>query len=219
MDLTKPQIVVRYSWRGPTKSGKPRVVPLMTPAVIALEGWHTATPHRNADDKVFCTATGLPRPKKDTGGWADRVGYKGDPKRQGIKTRSGITRAITFYSATRHTCASHLLMGSYGVQWSLSEIAAMLGHSDTDVTQRYAKVLGTHLHAKVAVASAAIQDQKDQKLSGPKRSNQGVQASPPENDSHSKFGEIMTKSGLPESNRRQPAWEAGTLPTELSPRE
>src|SRR5262249_21630696 len=57
---------------------------------------------------------------------------------------------VTFYSATRHTCASHLLMGTWGTTWTLAEVGAFLGHSDAEVTQRYAKVQATHLREKAA---------------------------------------------------------------------
>ena len=71
----------------------------------------------------------------------------------GIKTRACITRPITFYAATRDTCASHLLMGTWGVTFTLAEVGKWLGHSDAKVTERYARVAEEHLHGKVAKLS------------------------------------------------------------------
>jgi integrase len=38
----------------------------------------------------------------------------------------------------RHTCASHLVSGTWGRAWRLEEVRDYLGHSNISVTQRYA---------------------------------------------------------------------------------
>ena len=50
----------------------------------------------------------------------------------------------------RHTCASHLVRGTWGRRWSLEEVKEYLGHSSIQVTQRYA-----HLQDGLADAAAA----------------------------------------------------------------
>lgn len=61
----------------------------------------------------------------------------------GIRDRAGIARPITFHAATRHTCASHLLSGSWvaaGIiprPWRLEEVSRLLRHSSVAVTERH----------------------------------------------------------------------------------
>lgn len=146
LDGARPEITIRYSWESVTKTGQVRRVPLLRPAREALERWRS---------RCIPSELGLvwPRPdgmmfaRKSDFGWGDRTRERGRVK-PGMKTRAGITRHVTFYAATRHTCASHLLMGSWGPAWSIAEVGAFLGHSDQEVTQRYAKVLSTHLHTR-----------------------------------------------------------------------
>ena len=73
-------------------------------------------------------------------------------RQAGYSKRLGFGRLVRFHDL-RHTCASHLIMGTWGVQWSLSEIAAFLGHSDTEVTERYAHLSPDYLHGKAARTS------------------------------------------------------------------
>lgn len=46
-------------------------------------------------------------------------------------------RHVRFHDL-RHTCASHLVMGSWGRPWRLEEVRQMLGHSSITATERYA---------------------------------------------------------------------------------
>lgn len=50
---------------------------------------------------------------------------------------SGMRRDVRFHDL-RHTCASHLVSGSWGRAWRLEEVCAVLGHKDLKTTQRYA---------------------------------------------------------------------------------
>lgn len=165
LDGPHPHIVVRYSWRGPTKTGEVRTVPLLPAARDALERYLSR--HRKASyDPVFATVTGCPQRVSYDGGWGDRLGKDGERK-LGIKSRAGIERRITFYSATRHTCASHLLMGTWGKPWTLAEVGALLGHSDAEVTQRYAHVCGVHLAGRAAETPGLSWDHKKEPVCGP----------------------------------------------------
>ena len=69
----------------------------------------------------------------------------------GYRKRAGIERRVRFHDL-RHTCASHLLMGTWGVRLSIEEVSAWLGHSSTAVTQRYAHLAPDHLSARVGAA-------------------------------------------------------------------
>ena len=150
----RPEITVRFSHKGPTKSGRIRRVPLLQPALEALKAWEPIAPE-SKHNLVFANRSGEYRDRGNDGGWADvnvpvirrKAGHP--TVKPGIKTRAGITRHVRFHDL-RHTCASHLVMGSWGIQWSLHEIAAFLGHSDVEVTQRYAHLSPDHLHRKAA---------------------------------------------------------------------
>lgn len=143
MGSDRPEVVVRHSHAGPTKNGKIRRVPLLPPALEAFKRLHGLHPKRTAA-LVFSTPTGLRRGKSDEAGWRDRHITKTEVE-PGWKTLAGITRRVRFHDL-RHTCASHLLMGTWGRAWKLEEVCAFLGHSDITVTQRYAHLSPDHLH-------------------------------------------------------------------------
>ena len=142
LDDEHPKVVVRYSHRGPTKSGKIRHVPLLAPARDALRVWKDQCP-KSDEGLVFPTVTGLRRRKSDEAGWRNRRISEAviEP---GHKTLAGITRRVRFHDL-RHTCASHLVMGTWGRAWRIEEVCAFLGHSDISVTQRYAHLSADHL--------------------------------------------------------------------------
>ncbi len=142
LDGNRPELVVRHSHTGPTKNGKIRHVPLLGPALVALKRLKELHPRRTVG-LVFTTVTGCRRPKSDDAGWRDRRLSK-DVIKQGHKTLAGITRRVRFHDL-RHTCASHLLMGTWGRAWKLEEVRDFLGHSDISVTQRYAHLSADHL--------------------------------------------------------------------------
>lgn len=92
----------------------------------------------------------------------------------GLRARAGIGRPITWHEATRHTCASQLLMGvelvARGVierPWRLEEVSRLLRHSSTAVTQRhYARFLAGALPVQppAAVTSAAASAEEVRRL-------------------------------------------------------
>ena len=162
LDGGRHELIVRHSHKGPTKSGKVRRVPLFEPARLALKAWKDVCP-KNKDGLVFPTVRGERRPRRDDAGWSDqsipvrdrKVG--GPTHKPGWKTLAGITRRVRFHDL-RHTCASHLAMGTWGRVWSLSEIRDFLGHSSIVVTQRYAHLSPEHLHraaSETCVTTAA----------------------------------------------------------------
>jgi integrase len=188
----RPELVVRFSHKGEPKNSRTRVVPLPPRAAAALRVWKTECP-KTVAGLVFPTVRGHRRPKSNDAGWNDRVRAKGTV-RPGWKTIAGITRPVRWYDATRHTCASHLVMGSWGAQWTLQEVCAFLGHSDIEVTQRYAHLSPDYLHRKVA---ATI-------VPGPK-------LVPSSNGANRSAAEIPGRAML-DSNQRPLAPEAHTEP-------
>lgn len=133
----RPSELWRLRWRdvaldGPrpelrlpkTKNGKHRSVPLVGPPLAALRAWRSGI----GDALVFPGEDGKPHGEGYDAAWST------------WRKASGINPAARFYDL-RHTCASHLLMGSgdgYPTEpWSIERVSAFLGHSDIQVTQRH----------------------------------------------------------------------------------
>lgn len=94
------------------------------------------------------------------GGWADRHDRKGGPDvrvYKGYRRKVGIARDVPLY-ALRHTCASHLLLGTElftgGRAWSREEVQSQLGHLDSKATEHYMRSLGI-LGRRAAMESKA----------------------------------------------------------------
>ena len=143
------QLTVRFSYRGPTKGRKIRYVPLLGPAKQTLIEWRKLCP-RTAEDLVFPSATGLMRRKGDNANWQSFRIREGNAyvHHPGYRQLAGIKRDVRFHDL-RHTCASHLSMGTWGRAWRIEEIRDFLGHSDIKTTQRYAHLSPDHLRRAV----------------------------------------------------------------------
>src|SRR5690606_6785448 len=94
-----------------------REVPLLPPAAAALRRWRELEPG-------IGSAPVFRRPAKWGIGW----------RRWAVAL---IGRHARLYD-TRHTCASHLIQGSWGEPLPLYEVAQWLGHTSVTTTQRYA---------------------------------------------------------------------------------
>ncbi|TAK25737.1 MAG: site-specific integrase [Myxococcaceae bacterium] len=171
LDGPQPHLVVRYSHKGPTKSGKIRHVPLLAPARAALRSWKDHCP-KSVGGLVFPTVTGCRRRKSDEAGWRDRHITKVviEP---GFKTLAGITRRVRFHDL-RHTCASHLVMGTWGRAWRIEEVCALLGHSEIGVTQRYAHLSPDHLHRAAAETVLVAPPRRSREGHEPKNQGLGI---------------------------------------------
>lgn len=123
VDLRAATATIRYSWKGtPTKRGEARTVHLFAPVVAALKLQQKRSGKRT---HVFPDRTGQPRSK-------DQM-----PDLGAALEAAGVHRHVRFHDL-RHTCASHLVSGSWGRAWTLEEVAKHLGHSSSAVTRRYA---------------------------------------------------------------------------------
>lgn len=128
----RPRLVVRHSYGGPTKSGKIREVPLLTPARDALERWRAMHPGiRSA--LVFPAACG----------GAHYRGFDAQWERHSKKLELG--RPVRFHDL-RHTCASHLIMGTWGRAWRIEEVREWLGHASVTTTERYCHLAPDSIH-------------------------------------------------------------------------
>lgn len=147
LDSDEPRIVVRHSRAQATKSGKPRELLLLPPAAEALRRLQQLqTPKR----LVFPAETGGVHHAGYDGGWKDRK--RGSEVRAGYKSLAGIKRHVRFHDL-RHTCASHLVSGTWGRAWRLEEVRDYLGHSNISVTQRYAHMSPHAMRAAVAATA------------------------------------------------------------------
>lgn len=128
VDLARERLRVRRS-----KNGKPRTVPLLAPARAALElAWSIRTARQRDSALVFCREDGRAYADGYDARWADTWRAK------------VTTRDVRFHDL-RHTCASHLVLGTWGRCLRLDEVKAWLGHSSITVTQRYAHLGEGHL--------------------------------------------------------------------------
>jgi integrase len=112
-----------------TKTGKVREVPLLPPAREALVRLRELDPGVGAAC-VFRP----PAPKKGAGRSSFGKSWDLGWRRWGAPQ---LGRHVRLYDL-RHTCASHLIQGTWGRVLSLSEVAQWLGHEDIDTTRRYA---------------------------------------------------------------------------------
>ena len=152
LDGAAPELEVRFSYKGPPKGGKPRRVPLLPAARAVLRAWWESQ-GKPETGLVFPSREGRMRHKGDDARWSPGVRRSKRTGKEyainGYKLRAGITRPVRFHDL-RHTCASHLVMGSWGVQLSLEEVREWLGHADVTTTQRYAHLAPDHLSRRVA---------------------------------------------------------------------
>ena len=136
LDSEAPRLHIRRSYDGPTKSAHAlREVPVPPPPRLALRVLREAEGVRRLRGLVFEADHGGCYSKSYAFMWrkyAPRVGIPSDVRPHDL----------------RHTCASHLLAGTWGVALRLEEVKAWLGHSSITVTQRYAHHMPENVHDK-----------------------------------------------------------------------
>lgn len=130
IDLESREALV-HGW----KTGKVRRIPLFGVALEAAQeavlrrkrGCVWAFPSPRTNEQRFKSSQPSAWPE-----WRDRAGIEG-----------------RWYDL-RHTCATSLLAGWWGRQWSLPEIAQLLGHTSVKTTERYAHRLNETLKSAAA---------------------------------------------------------------------
>ncbi len=195
VDLPNRRIKVCKSYNDPTKPGEVRWISLLATAYEILQ-----------TQKAISGKTRLVFPGPKNG--VRSKGY--DAQLSANLRRAGITRHVRFHDL-RHTCASHLIMGSWGRSWSIEEIKEWLGHASIDVTQRYA-----HLsHEGIARAARETPVRIAPVIDiGTKRdkNESDLETDSPANPQQS---QPVIRSHLSESNGRPTVYETVALPTEL----
>lgn len=142
LDGPTPQVHVARSFGGPPKSKRSiRPVPLLPAAAAALLAWRELVPGIG-EAPVFPADGGGVHAKGYDAGWeqvADRLG---------IDAR---------FHDLRHTCASHLVQGSWTpTPLALIEVRDWMGHESIVTTQRYAHLAPGGLHAAIARTGATV---------------------------------------------------------------
>lgn len=146
LDSATPHIVVRRSWGKAPKNGRVRRVPMLPVLCGWLRRWRLEEP-AEPGQHVFRNADGGLHGRGYDFGWDDVRDWKcSGTTWLGHRWQAGITRKVRFHDL-RHTCASHLVMGSWGRRWRLEEIRELLGHTDIKTTQRYSHLAPDALHA------------------------------------------------------------------------
>ena len=125
VNLERRRIAIsRGSKTGPRKSGKVAHAALFGMALEAITTQLMKRPRR-PDALVFPGPQGGQR-------------AEGAPRRFAAwVAAAGIERHVRWHDL-RHTCASSLVAGWWGHRWTIEEVAAQLGHTDSSMTRRYA---------------------------------------------------------------------------------
>jgi len=131
IDLDRRQIAVRRSFKGPTKSGKPRHVPIQPQLRRILSTWKRQCPETE-EGLVFPNRKGKRRSRYHDYGFAKHL-------------TAAKCRRIRFHDL-RHTCAALYVMSGVPIR----TVQKILGHASVTTTERYAHLAPGHLLAEVA---------------------------------------------------------------------
>jgi integrase len=140
-EAAKPEIVVRRSHRGKTKTEEIRHVPLLPPAIAAIRAQRA-----EAIDSPLVFPSGAKGHGKGWSGWHQASeGY--DAQWGTWAKKAGIDTGRLKFRHLRHTCGAHLAAGTWGFALTLYQVAAWLGHADSRTTEEhYAHLTPDALH-------------------------------------------------------------------------
>lgn len=159
VDAEDPHIVVRFgTWdrekdryrspKGRKGEKRARVVPLFGLALEAARTWlgqlSTYAP-KNPLGLMFPTERGARRDRPPRS-WPDAIASFGAVPRIGRGP---------WWHLLRHTCASSMVSGWWGMRWSLEDVSKVLGHTDVRTTQIYAHLAPRAVADTAARAQAA----------------------------------------------------------------
>ena len=128
VDFEEREILVRYSFDGPTKGGKVRRIPMLPPVFEELARWRRRDDVTRAAGLVFHARDGAMHTRGYDARWAKKW-----------RSAAAVRPDVRFHDL-RHTCASHLIMGTWGRAWRLEEVQVVLGHASRTTTERYARL-------------------------------------------------------------------------------
>ncbi len=146
VDFDEREILVRHSFDGPTKAGKVRRIPMLPPVFEELAIWRRRDDVTRAAGLVFHSRDRAMHTKGYDAQWAKKW-----------RSAAGVRADVCFHDL-RHTCASHLIMGTWGRAWRLEEVQVVLGHASRTTTERYARLAPDSIRR---VANEAIEQWSD----------------------------------------------------------
>ena len=158
----EPHLIVRYgSWdpikrrfrppKGRKGEKRSRRVPLWGPSLEAARTWLKILPKYASENPLglmFPTERGKLRDRKAPRSWDLVV------KKIGKLPRIGRS---PWWHLLRHTCASAMLSGAWGLRWGVEDVQKILGHQDVRTTQRYAHLAPAALQMTALRADQAWQ--------------------------------------------------------------
>ncbi len=160
VDGDDPHVLVRYGSRSkagaklPPKSGKKRKVPLTPIGVGVSREWLGLLPAYAPENPLGVV---FPSPNGRLRHQGKPLGTTGALKRH--LASAGITRRVRWHDL-RHTCATNLITGVLGRQWTLAEVQRVMGHSSSAVTERYSHmsddVIADAARATIATESGPV---------------------------------------------------------------
>lgn len=143
-DGARPHLRVRRSnsFQGTKTTAGARDVQLLPAALAALRAWKHHGGVERAVGPVWVTKGGTMRKSGDPLRWPDKRQRRGKggamQVQAGIRSQAGVRAGLRFHDL-RHTCASHLVMGTWTARpLSLQQVREWMGHSSISVTERYA---------------------------------------------------------------------------------
>jgi integrase len=138
------------------KGGKTKPVPMLAPLRAALDAWRRIGGVLKTHGKCFpadgTTGRGA-RNQQVPGGYYSESYDAGWEKRWRARATG---RAYVNFHDLRHTCGSHLVMGTWGRALALTEVQEWLRHKDLKSTQRYAHLAPGHMTDRAAEMDAAM---------------------------------------------------------------
>jgi len=156
LDSDDPELAIQFSYDAPTKTqSSQRGIPMLPQLVKELRAYRASLPSTPIAGVVFPGKDGSVRSIGYSARWADKR-YRNENGewrvRVGYRTLAGIRKHILFRHV-RHTCATHLLKGTFthGHEWPIEKVSQLLGHEDVSTTiEHYASREVDRLHSEVA---------------------------------------------------------------------
>lgn len=137
-DVRDGQLKVRHSYAGPVKAeSSHRTVPMLRPLRDALNAWRHYGGATKAHGLVFPADHGGCYGKSYDAAWVTQW-----------RAKAKCPAHVRFHD-TRHTCASHLVIGTWGLQLKRGEVKDWMGHADESTTERYMHLAPGALLARV----------------------------------------------------------------------
>lgn len=149
----------RNMGRSPKTKSSKRSVPMLAPLRNALDQWRRHGGVVKTHGKVFPAdgSAGQGRKPKELGGYFGRSYDAAWEVRW--RARATDRDFVTFYDL-RHTCASHLVMGNWGLPLTELQVMKWLGHSDLKTTQRYMHLAPGSLNELVRQMETSAADEQ-----------------------------------------------------------